>query len=115
MSKPLLALSFPGSLSPEKREAIMIDLDALAERIGAESVVLEAGASMALHTDLAPVVEAIQAQTEAVRQLAHQLATPQPSRWTKPFRWWANDNPGAAGGHQPIGVIGTPAPPPREL
>lgn len=69
MNKPLIALTFPGHLSHAQRENVEALLAPLAERLGAEPMVLESGATVAVHHDMAPLIAAIEANTMAVDAL----------------------------------------------
>jgi len=70
MSKSLLVLSSGSVLKADRVESISKLMTPVAKRLGFELVVVSGGESVAVHHDLAPLIEAINKQTESVCALA---------------------------------------------
>lgn len=69
MSKSLLVLSTEKALSVERLESMDRLLSPVAKRLGFELVIAEGGVSVSVHHDLSPLVDAMNKQSESVREL----------------------------------------------
>lgn len=70
----LLVIHADTPLSFESRLRIREVLDPIAEKLGMVGLVTEQGLEAQMHWDLSPLVDAINAQSEAIMALVHQNA-----------------------------------------
>ena len=69
MNKSLLVIQANTYLTKEQQDSVFEMVKPVAQLLGAELIVSDATASVAIHQDLAPLVEAVQQQTRKVQEL----------------------------------------------
>lgn len=69
MNKPLLVIQAATYLTQEQQDSVFEMVKPVAQLLGAEVIVSDAGASVAVHQDLSPLIEAVQQQTRKVQEL----------------------------------------------
>lgn len=69
MNKPLLVIQAATYLTQEQQDSVFEMVKPVAQLLGAEVIVSDAGVSVAVHQDLSPLIEAVQQQTRKVQEL----------------------------------------------